>query len=161
MSFAKDECLIWTGLKAGNGYGVTYISGKTVYMHRVSWSSFHSKEIPKGMVVAHKCDTPACYNPHHLFLCTQKENLADMREKGRGQSGETHWTRKKPALVRKGQKVSTSKLSDSDVIAMRLEYVKGVPGKRGEASLTSLAKKYGVAFQTASKIINRVSWRHI
>jgi hypothetical protein len=35
------------------------------------------------MVVMHACDVPACCNPDHLSVGTQKENLADMRAKGR------------------------------------------------------------------------------
>jgi hypothetical protein len=35
------------------------------------------------MVVCHRCDTPQCINPDHLFLGTKKENAEDCSRKGR------------------------------------------------------------------------------
>jgi hypothetical protein len=34
-------------------------------------------------VVLHRCDNPICFNPKHLQIGTQWDNVQDMRRKGR------------------------------------------------------------------------------
>lgn len=53
--------------------------------HRISWAIHHG-EIPQGFGVLHKCDTPACVRPDHLFLGTQRDNNLDRDKKGRAAS---------------------------------------------------------------------------
>ena len=54
----------------------------TDFAHRAAYRIFVGA-IPKGKCVLHKCDTPACVNPQHLKLGTQKENLHECLAKGR------------------------------------------------------------------------------
>lgn len=75
-------CWIWIG-SLRHGYGAMHVNGYSHGAHRVSWE-MHKGSIPPKSYVLHKCDTPACVNPDHLFLGDQFDNMADMKRKGRG-----------------------------------------------------------------------------
>ena len=78
-------CWIWTGATNADDYGRFSISGRNHHAHRVSWE-IHNGPIPTDMWVLHKCDTPSCMNPEHLFLGTHQDNMDDMVDKGRASS---------------------------------------------------------------------------
>jgi hypothetical protein len=74
-------CWLWTGGEA-KGYGRTSMLHKNIAAHRASYQEFCG-EIPEGMHVCHKCDTPLCINPDHLFLGSPLANAMDKVSKGR------------------------------------------------------------------------------
>jgi hypothetical protein len=83
-----DACWLWLASRTQR-YGAIGIGGKSspaLKAHRVSWE-LHFGPIPPGLHVLHKCDTPKCVNPAHLFLGTQADNVADMVKKGRRRGG--------------------------------------------------------------------------
>lgn len=71
----QGDCLIWSGEKDGNDYGVLTYKSKKVPAHRYAWEREHG-EIPDGMLVDHKdhCNT-LCVNVKHLRLATHQENI--------------------------------------------------------------------------------------
>lgn len=70
-------CWLWQGYTNRAGYGAFQIRSKiSVFAHRASWEIFKSK-IPKRLYVCHKCDTPSCVNPDHLFLGSNSDNQKD------------------------------------------------------------------------------------
>lgn len=84
-----EGCWLWAGSKRSEmGYGSFVVRGRSFAAHRVSWELTHGP-IPPGLKVLHKCDVPACVNPDHLFLGTDKDNHQDKAAKGR------HWQQKK------------------------------------------------------------------
>lgn len=81
-----DSCWLWTGSKYQNGYGTIRRDGKVCSAHRTSYDLHHPLTKPIAeieFVVCHRCDTPACVNPNHLFLGTRSDNMKDMVEKER------------------------------------------------------------------------------
>ena len=79
-------CWIWTGvwLHSG-GYGEIWVGGKKKRAHRVSFETF-VRPLIDGEDVCHRCDTPACINPAHLFAGSHLDNMRDMFAKGRRSS---------------------------------------------------------------------------
>lgn len=92
------------------------------------------------MHVLHKCDIRNCVNPDHLFLGTNKDNMADMMRKGRKNA-------------RKGSAHGYAKLTENDVLQIRDVYP--------SVSSRELAKRYGVVKSTILFVIHRKTWAHV
>lgn len=78
-------CWLWLGVER-NGYGTYTVRAngrkKMHSAHRFAWERVHGP-IPKGLFACHRCDTPGCVNPDHIFLGTPRDNFEDMRRKRR------------------------------------------------------------------------------
>jgi hypothetical protein len=82
----KKNCLIWTGLVC-NTYGQIKYNSVTKLVHRVSyWINSNYKkydDIPKynenndRLVIRHLCNNKLCFEPTHLEIGTDRENLYD------------------------------------------------------------------------------------
>lgn len=89
----NSGCWIWIGCYWKDGYALYGTTSGPKKAHRLSYEAFNNVKIPPGMFCCHKCDTPACVNPAHLFLGTAKQNTMDMIKKGRkvdGHAKRTH-----------------------------------------------------------------------
>ena len=88
-------CWLWEVSCRPNGYGqfAPDGSGRPVHAHRAAYELLVGT-IPEGMQVCHRCDVRSCVNPDHLFLGTQKDNVDDMRAKGRAKWGAYHKERR-------------------------------------------------------------------
>lgn len=95
----RSTCWIWTGPTTtpdpGNDYGVFSFDGNRLLAHRWSYEQFRGPITP-GMFVLHRCDTPRCVNPEHLFLGTTSDNHHDKAVKGRARNGAMSGARKGP-----------------------------------------------------------------
>ena len=88
-------CWLWTGSLHGSRCG-TYgqikdapPSRRTLRAHLVAYFLLWGFWPPKGLDVAHTCDTPACVNPYHLRTQPHRDNMLDyFRRFGRRPNGQ-------------------------------------------------------------------------
>jgi hypothetical protein len=144
ITVKKDsDCWFWNASTNGSGYGHFSDGGRSIRAHIFSYNLYKGP-VPIGMLVCHKCDTPACVNPEHLFLGTHKDNTQDMIAKGRHGYAEV-----------RGEKNGQSKLIEEQVLEARNLYFD--EGK----SITALARQYGVVPNTLRDAIFGKTWRHL
>lgn len=133
----ETGCWMWTASVDGNGYGkLANGRGGWGLAHRVSWG-LHREPIPDGLCVLHRCDTPACVNPEHLFLGTMGDNNRDRAGKGRGVHGSRH---------------PSAKLSPK--LAREIRELFSVGWRECE-----LARAYGVRPPSIRKVVEGRSWK--
>lgn len=125
-------CWLWTACVNRQGYGKYGASGDSVLAH-FSWER-HFGKIIDDKCVLHKCDTPSCVNPAHLFLGTVRDNLADMRRKGRAAVGERH---------------GMAKLTKQQALEIRMS----------QGSEAQVAAKYGVSRTRVGFIRRGQNWK--
>jgi hypothetical protein len=129
-------CWLWTGARAGKGYGVFRVGSKIdgsrrhVYAHILSCEMAHGP-VARGMHVCHRCDVPACVNPEHLFVGTPGDNIRDCIAKGRFRNAAT-------------------RLSNGDVEAIRRRRLAG-------AGYREIAAEFGVSHRHVGAIIRGTS----
>lgn len=135
-------CWLWAGGLDGQGYGRIGIGRKCFATHRITYAEF--KGDPTGLNVCHKCDTPACCNPDHLFLGTQADNLADMSAKGRHGHGDLRGDAHPNSLLTRGAVEAIRRLAANSNLTQ-----------------TEIGARYGVTQTCVSDVVTRRSWRHV
>lgn len=85
MSSCIDHGQVGTGLGYGSARYPSLKTSGSVRMHRAEYCLANGLTLGDivGLVVMHTCDNPCCINPEHLVLGTQRDNMLDMRSKGR------------------------------------------------------------------------------
>lgn len=78
-------CWLWQASTTAFGYGVIWCSelDRQLGAHQYSWLLVHGSLPVRPLQVLHRCDVPACVNPDHLFVGTQRDNIQDCLAKGR------------------------------------------------------------------------------
>jgi DNA-binding transcriptional regulator YiaG len=137
-----DECWPWLGCKC-RGYGqILHENGKYIGAH-VAALIVAGRYI-EGMDVLHNCNNPECVNERHLRNGTHQENMQDAIRAGT--------FRHRPQG--KGEKHSLHILTECDVKQIRRWASVGL--SHGE-----VAKAFGVARKTVSKVVSRETWDHV
>ncbi len=135
-----SPCWIWIGGVDRKGYGRISVDSRRQFVHRVAWRVAFGPIAP-GLGVLHRCDNPPCFNPSHMFLGTDADNVRDMIAKGR--NGQP-----------KGAAHPRARLAEEDVRLIRDAYDEGV-------SPAAMALLYDVSRSTISHIVLRRKWLHV
>jgi hypothetical protein len=130
----NSGCWLWLGAMCGK-YGRFGTPSRSV--HRIAYE-LYVEAIPCGLFICHKCDTPSCVNPSHLYVGTAKDNSNDKWNRGR-------------ANIPFGERHYKAKLTKEDVVAIR----------SSPLGLTELAKIYGCSKVAIHYARNRRNWRSV
>lgn len=134
-------CRLWPGTLHKAGYGVFYetVAGRRVQVlaHRRAYETAIGP-IPAGLCVLHRCDTPACTEPAHLFVGSRAENARDRDAKLR---------------QARGHQNGRAKLTTAQVHQIRVLLATG-------AKQADVGAVFGVSQTAVSKIARRKRWAH-
>lgn len=130
-----DGCWLWQGALRGKGYGSFRIGRKNHIASRVSYQLYKG-DIPEGLVVCHRCNTPSCVNPKHLYLGTYSDNTQQAVKEGR-------------QFVASGEKNGQAKLTYDQVVAIRAD----------TRYQREIAKDYGISQLHVSRIKRKLVWK--
>ena len=136
----NSGCWLWLGSCSKKGYGRFWYRKHRWSAHRVSFTLFRC-EIPKGLHVLHRCDTPSCTNPDHLFLGTNTDNIADRVKKKRTKIGD-----------QRGEKNNNAKLTPSDIAIIRS--IKNIPNEK-------IALMFDMERRAIDRIVSYRTWKHL
>jgi Autographiviridae endonuclease len=128
-------CWLWTAAMFNDGYGAFRL-GKEQRAHRVAYVLANGP-IPAGMSVLHRCDTPLCVRPDHLFIGTQADNIRDRDAKGHRASTS-------------GENSGNAKLTNAQA--------REIKRRAGQTSQRGLAREFGIAESTVSNIVTGKRW---
>ncbi len=125
----------------GFGYGVLRddVLGEQSYAHRVAFRVATGASIPDGLLVRHRCDTPACVNPAHLELGTDADNVADKVKRGR------HL---------RGSALKQAKHTEAQIAAAKRLIESGLRP-------TEAARRLGLKPETVRRAHKGIEWKHV
>ena len=151
-----ETCWLWKGATFGNKknpHPAFHFNGRNHYAYRIVWLYFLQRTIPQNHYLLHKCDTPLCVNPDHLFTGTQTDNMRDCASRGR------YFLQRFPhkatihtARVACGELGGNAKLTAVQVKEIRALRAIG-------ATTSDLAKRYSVNVTTIRDIVSRRTFK--
>ena len=130
-----EGCWLWTGAKNPHGYGKLRVAGRYIDAHRLSYAAHYDE--PGNQQVLHRCDTPSCVRPDHLFLGSQADNIRDKVEKDR---------------QLRGERIRQSKLRGSDIPLIFRMRQQGM-------TYAAIGKVFGVGHVTIYNVIKGTTWK--
>ncbi len=144
----ETGCWLWTKALNRSGYPQFFNGKKSVTGHRFALG-LRVGVVPSYLCALHRCDTPRCVNPDHLFLGTPADNNADMVAKGRQSRGEgaRHLETRVWGVGHPG-----AKLSEEDVWKIRDSFTQ---------LKSVLAAQFDVSTENIHAIVSGRTWQRL
>lgn len=79
----NSGCWLWARATSSTGYGFIAYNGGQTTAHRAMLGLTLGRKLGRHEFACHRCDTPACIRPDHLFVGSNQDNTADSVAKGR------------------------------------------------------------------------------
>jgi hypothetical protein len=97
----KGECWLTDLMPLDSGYVHLYFEGRYYRVHRISAAYYHNLDLEdKTKLPLHKSECPnkGCWNPEHLYIGSNSDNMQDAIKEGKKtlgdyQSSKTHCPR--------------------------------------------------------------------
>lgn len=136
-----DKCIIWPHNTLGFGYGKVYVSADQPCRstHSLACEIAHGPRPSPAHHAAHRCGQRLCFNPHHLYWATVRENADDVIRHG----------------SLRGVRNPRAVLNDEKVAALRALYSSGTVTQR------EVAMRFGVSRSTVSLVVRGLLWKHV
>lgn len=137
----NSGCWLWCG--AVNSLGYPFVVRRRegrrrhISVTRTMLSLKTGHAIPFDAEACHRCDTPSCVNPDHLFIGSHRDNMGDASAKGR---------------TARGERSGPAKLTAQAVMESRLARPHDLP---------EMAKRLGVSLYQLKAARNGKQWKWI
>lgn len=138
LTLETDACIVWQSGTNGR-YGTIRIAQQMHYVHTIALER-RAGPRPDGHHAAHRpvvCHEPPCLNYRHLRWATAVDNNADKLLDGTAMLGSAN---------------HVTKHTEDEIREMRLRRLAG-------ATIRGLAREYGLAPGTVSRICSGKTWR--
>ena len=136
-------CHIWSGSTNVGGYATSGRAQReqgTTIVHRALFNFVYGG-VSSGLYVCHRCDTPCCVNPDHLFLGSPSDNARDRAVKCR-------------SAPKKGEQNGRSRLTNQDVKKIKSLLTTNLRQRE-------IGEMLGVDQTVISGIKTKKTWGHI
>lgn len=132
-------CLDCTLVTNERGYPIVHVGRRTTRAARIVLAHALGRAIRPGLGALHRCDRRTCVREHHVYEGSQRDNMRDMRLRGRHRGA--------PANNRR-----RARLNELAVRVIRWLAARGTPRWR-------LAAAHGVSVAAVDHAISGRSWK--
>jgi len=132
------KCWLWTGSKRPPGYGAFNAgpSRGNIPAHGFALEMAGFGPCPDGLETCHRCDTPSCVRPSHVYYGTRQQNMDDA------------WHRSRQPV---GSERNAARLVEGEIEEIRHRFANG-------ERCIDLARVFGVSQSHISHITRGKAW---